>query len=180
MVVHYAKINEAAIYTKDSTRAANIPEEGKCEYRNLKPRGALTYKPQIPGAPILEVQTKIRRRFMDRNTMLVRVACPTTRDLDCYELEKVGSITFKILIEQISLSTIEKEENRLLRVQAHKANSERNRVPEYSMVMGNWGTKSKPQEAIKTNDHGVPFADQTRGLIVCQKHSKKKLGHKGV
>ncbi|KXT09161.1 hypothetical protein AC579_7295 [Pseudocercospora musae] len=84
-------------------------------------------------------------------------------------------------------ATIEKEENRLLRIQAHKVNSERNRVPEYSMVIGKWGAKSKPQEPVKTKDHGVLFSHQTPGLIVCHtntfplpKNSKKKLGDKGV
>ncbi|KAF7197421.1 hypothetical protein HII31_01231 [Pseudocercospora fuligena] len=84
-------------------------------------------------------------------------------------------------------ATIEKEENRLLRVQAHRNNSERNRVPEYSTVIGNWGTKSKPQEPVKTKNHGVLFSDQTPGLIVCHtdtfplpKNSTKKVGDKGV
>ncbi|KAF7197397.1 hypothetical protein HII31_01207 [Pseudocercospora fuligena] len=101
----YAQINEVGIYTKGDTGAANIPEEELCEYINLKPKGAVDYEPQIPGAPTLEVQTKLGRRFMGRTTMLVRVARPTTRDLDCDELEMIGSITddsLKILIEQVN------------------------------------------------------------------------------
>ncbi|EME81340.1 uncharacterized protein MYCFIDRAFT_176625 [Pseudocercospora fijiensis CIRAD86] len=100
----HAKINEVEILTFGNTGVAKVPEEELCEYINLKPKGVVNYKPQVLGAPVLEVQTKIGRRFVDRDTMLVRVSCPHTRDLDCDELEKVGSITnesLRILIASI-------------------------------------------------------------------------------
>ncbi|KXT09162.1 hypothetical protein AC579_7295 [Pseudocercospora musae] len=66
-------------------------------------------------------------------------------------------------------ATIEKEENRLLRIQAHKVNSERNRVPEYSMN----SKKKLGDKGVWVDRHGVMQEDKPRYHIIAARHRRK-------
>ncbi|KXT02384.1 hypothetical protein AC578_236 [Pseudocercospora eumusae] len=96
---------EVPILTHKDTGLEKVPKAKHNEYLNLKPKNASkNYKPQN-NKPILEIATDYGKMKINRETMVVRIALPDSRELDRDELIKVGALgraSVKVLVDEFN------------------------------------------------------------------------------